>query len=98
MKFDAIIKIIIYLIIFRAIVGKINKRKNTRSNKKEDSTSRRYNRQEKTGMEEEQRDKKYNKKMEINNFKDIMSKSNRPSSPEERMKQREKELENMNKR
>lgn len=98
MKFDAIIKIIIYMIIFRVIAGKINKRKNTRFNKKEDSTSRRYNRQEKTGMVEEQRDKKYNKRMEINNFKDIMSKSNRSSSPEERMKQREKELENMNKR
>jgi len=101
MKIDFIIRIIIYMIIVRIIISRINKRKNTRSNKKENSIPKRYDRQEKSGIEEEQRDKKnnkYNKKIDINNFRSSMSKSNKPISPEERMKQREKELENMNKR
>ncbi len=98
MKFDAIIKIIIYLIIFRAIVGKIKKKQNTRSNKKQDSTFKKYDRQEMPNSNDKQKNREQNKKGEINRFRDIIPKSNRSSSPEERMKQREKELENMNKR
>lgn len=98
MKFDIIIKIIVYMIIVRIIMGRINKRKNIRSNKKENTTPKRYERQEKNGIEEEQRNKKYSEKIDIKKFRNTISKSSKPISPEEKMKQREKELENMNRR
>lgn len=93
MDFDFIIKIIVYMIIVRIIMSKVNKKKNMRSNNRENTTPRRSNRQSGNRMQ-----KKNNRNIDLNSFRDRMPKSNKVLSPEERMKQREKELENMNKR
>ncbi|OQY42570.1 MAG: hypothetical protein B6227_01535 [Fusobacteriia bacterium 4572_74] len=98
MEFDFIIKIIIYMIIVRVIMSKINKRKNIKSNKKEKFTPKGSDRQKGTRIEKKQVDKNNNRNIDLNDFRGMSSKSDKPISPDERMKQREKELENMNKR
>ena len=98
MEFDVIIKIIVYMIIVRIIMSKVNKKKNMRSNNRENSTPETSERQRRTGMQKKQGDKKNNRNIDLNNFRDRMPKANKSLSLDERMKQREKELENMNKR
>lgn len=98
MELDVIIKIIVYMIIVRIIMSKVNKKKNMRSNNRKNSTPRASDRQRGTGLQKKQGDRKNNRNLDLNSFRDIMPKSNSSLSPEERMKQREKELENMNKR
>jgi hypothetical protein len=103
MEFDFIIKIIIYMIIVRIIMSKVNKKKNMRSSNRGNSAPKTSDRQrelrsqrDKTGREQGKKNHSLN--IEIKNFKDMMAKPDKSLSAEERMKQREKELENMNKR
>jgi len=98
MEFDVIIKIVVYMIIVRIIMSKVNKKKNMRSNNRENSAPKRSDGQRKPGVEKREDRKKNNSNIDITSFRDLMPKSNKPLSLEERMKQREKELENMNKR
>lgn len=98
MDFDVIIKIIVYMIIVRIIMSKVNKKKNMGSNNRKSSTPKRSDRQRGTGMQKKQEYKKQGRDMGTASFRDLMPKTDSSLSPEERMKQREKELENMNKR
>ncbi|MCS5423176.1 MULTISPECIES: hypothetical protein [Psychrilyobacter] len=92
MEFD-IVKIIIYLVIARMIISRINKKKKNRSNTREDSTPETPDKQRRTGMQ-----KRKDRNIDVSSFRDVMPKSDKPLSGDERMKQREKELENRNKR
>lgn len=90
MEFDFIIKIIIYAVIVRVIMSKVKKKKNMGSSEEENSTAKRSVRQKEV--------RKNKKNIDLSSIKDMMSKSGKPLSPDERMKQREKELESRNKR
>ena len=90
MEFDFIIKIIIYAVIVRVIMSKVKKKKNMGSSEEENSTAKRSVRQKEV--------RKNKKNIDLSSIKDMMSKSGKPLSPDERMKRREKELENRNKR
>ena len=79
-------------------MSKVNKKKNMRSNNEENSAPKRSDRQRKPRVEKREDKKKNNSSIDITSFRDLMPKSNESLSPEERMKRREKELENMNKR
>ncbi len=79
-------------------MSKVNKKKNMRSNNEENSAPKRSDRQRKPRVEKREDKKKNNSSIDKTSFRDLMPKSNESLSPEERMKQREKELENMNKR
>ena len=103
MEFDLIIKIIVYMVIVRIIMSKVNKKKNMGSTNRENHIPKTPNmpresrtQKDKIGREQGKRNNSLN--IEIKNFKDLMSKPDKSISAEERMKQREKELENMNKR
>ena len=98
MEFDVIIKIVIYMIIVRVIISKAKKKKNMKFNKREKSTPKTPSKQRGFRMEEKKVDRKNNINIGLKKFRDMSSKSDKPLSPEERMKRREKELENMNKR
>lgn len=97
MEFDFIIKVIIYMVIVRIIMSKVNKKKNMRSNNRENSTPKTPDKQRGFRIPKKQ-EKKKNRNIDLTNFRDLMPKSNESLSADERMKQREKELENMNKR
>jgi len=97
MEFGFIIKVIIYMVIVRIIMSKVNKKKNMRSNNRENPAPKTSDKQRGFRIPKKQ-EKKKNRNIDLTSFRDLMPKSNKPLSPEERMKRREKELENMNKR
>ena len=86
------------MIIVRIIMSKVNRKRNMRSNNRKNSTPRESDRQKGTGMQKKQEERKNNRNIDLNSFRGRMPKPDRSLSPEERMKRREKELENMNKR
>ena len=101
MNFDFIVKILIYLVIVRIIMSKVNKNKKKRSNNRRGNTvktpnmprSVRTQRDKVKGVEEYR-----NRNLEIKQIKDLFPKSNKHLEPMEKMAAREKELESMNKR
>ena len=98
MEFDGIIKIVIYMVIVRLIMSKVKKNKEKKSNKGEDPTPKTPGKQRGFRMEEKKVDRKNNINIDLKKFRNMSSKSNEPLSPDERMKAREKELENRNKK
>ena len=125
MKFDVFIKIIIYLLIIRAIVSKAKKGKGMKSNKIEKNTSKEFERQDK----KQEGRREGNRNIDLKNLREVKDKIQRSIlqdkqegirknngniniknhrtekredysslSPDERMKRRERELENRNKK
>ncbi len=105
MDFDLIIKVLVYLVIVRIIMSKLNKNKKTRDKEKETPKTPDIPARPRSNNLEPRRKKvktRITKSVDLNigidSLKDLIPKPHKDLGPMARMAEREKELENRNRK